>query len=173
MEPAVLVALITIAIPAIAAPIIAAVVSSRSKKAEWARADLLEQRQVERAALVAQRAEETSRLLIASSTSMRDIALTIDGKVDEVHALVNSSYTAALQAALEAVQAKLVVLLDSSAFKKEHSMEVSAGMIADITATQTKMDELSTAIQERLKQDAAAKETKAKAILVGAQSAKE
>lgn len=167
---AVWIALITIAVPAIAAPIIAAWVASRNKHAEWARADELEKRQVERQATVARQVAETSRILIESSRGVREVAEVINLKVDEVHMLVNSSYTAALQAAHEAVQAKYVVLIDSAAFKKDHNEEISAEMEADIIATKKKMEDLGAAIADRLKQDAEMKEAKAHAILVGAKT---
>lgn len=188
MDHAIILALITIGVPsflaAVATPIVVAVVQSKNKrleakiaaeeraaekKAEWERADLLEARATERAAMVAKRAEETSQLLVGATINVRDLATAINGKVDDVHALVNSSYTAALQAALEAVQAKLVVLLDSVAFKREHKLEVAPEISTDIAATRTKMEELSAAIAERMRLDALSKEAKAKELLVGAQ----
>lgn len=188
MDNTVIITLITIGVPAflvsLVSPIVIAVIQAKNKRLEaelavklhqaereeeWRREDILEKRATERAELVARYAVETSEKLISATVEVRDLSNNINGKVDEVHALVNSSYTAALQAALEAVQAKLVVLLDSTAFKVEHKMEVSPEITADIIATKIKMQELSDAIGERMRQDALAKEAKAKSILIGKQ----
>lgn len=188
MDTPVIIALITIGVPAflaaVATPIVVAVIQAKNKRLEadiaaavrkaekeeeWRRSDLLEKRAADRAAAVAKRGEETAALLISTTANVGNLAGIINGKLDEVHALVNSSYTAALQAALEAVQAKLVVLLDSTSFKREHNMVVSPETTADIAATKTKMEELSAAITERMRQDVFAKEARAKALLVGKQ----
>lgn len=124
------------------------------------------QEDYQRQDVVAARLDASNRAVAKAVVENSNI---INVKLDEVHTLVNSAYTAALQAAFEAVQAKLVVLLDSVAFKKEHNIDVNLDVSIDIEATKTKMNELSAAITERLKQDAFAKEEKAKMILAGAQ----
>lgn len=188
MDPTIVIALITFGVPsvlaAVATPIIVAVIQAKNKRLEaeiaaevrkeerqeeFVRAQLVEARAAERASLVAKLATDASEKIVKATFDVRDLASTINGKMDEVHALVNSSYTAALQAALEAVQAKLVVLLDSVTFKREHRIEVEPEVTADVAATKKKMIELSAAINERMRQDALAKEAKAKDLLVGAQ----
>lgn len=173
MDTAVIIALVTIGIPAVLASVgtlvttvlsnrrvrqeamLAATVRKEEREAAERREDLLEERSAARAEALAARSRESLGA--------------ISSKLDEVHTLANSSYTAALRAALEAVQAKLVVLMDSLDFKKEHGLEATVEMLADIEATRKKMDELDGAIQVRLKEDLAAKEEKAQMILAGLQ----
>lgn len=176
MDNTVLLALITIGIPAIFTPIIVHIVQSRQKRqdkeAEWARADLLEQRAADRAAAVAKHVEETTALLINSTANVGNLASIINGKVDEIHVLTNSSYTAALQATLAAVRATLAVLLDSAAFKREHLMVVDTETESEIVSTKKKMEELTAIIEERMRQDLHAKEVKAKELLIQQQAQK-
>lgn len=173
MEPALVTAL-AVVIPAIAASTIApailvwmnmrAATRNRAEEAEIRRRE--KEDDYRRQDEVAKRLVESNRM-VASQVARSEQLINV--KLDEVHVLVNSAYTAALQSALEAVQAKLVVLLDSAAFKKEHRIKLSSDAMADIEATKIKMNELSTAISERMRQDALVKEEKARLVLAGVQ----
>lgn len=150
---------------------LAAKVRREEKEDEWRRADLLEKRAADRAAAVAKRADETAEILIGATRDVQDKTAAIGSDVKEIHALSNSSYTAALQAALEAVQAKLAVLMEGVDFRRQHSLEVSTDITEDIATTRLKMEELSSVISKRLQDDALAKETKAKELLLAKQAA--
>lgn len=173
MDP-ILITALSVAIPAVVASTLApmALAWMQGRNAAKQRIDEANVRGVEKRAdyerqdVVAKRLVESNRVVAEAIVENSKITNT---KLDEVHALVNSSYTAALQATFEAVQAKLVVLLDSIEFKKEHGIKIEQDVVIDIEATKTKMNELAAAVTERLKQDAIAKEEKAKMILAGIQ----
>lgn len=108
----------------------------------------------------ARREREEDRLaaqeLLSNTAKTANAALATVVKLEEVHVLVNSNYTAALEATFEALQAKLVVLLDSVAFKKEHGTTPPLETITDIETTKTKIAELRVVIDERRANDKAA-----------------
>lgn len=173
MDPALITAL-TVAIPAVIASTVAPaiIVWMNGRNASKQRAEEARLRKEEKDYEYARQDAVAKRLVESNKVIANEVvksASVVNEKLDEVHVLVNSAYTAALQSAFEAVQAKYVVLQDSMEFKQEHDIPITSDVKADLEATKTKMDELSAAIAERLRKDAETKEAKAKAVLAGAQ----
>lgn len=173
MDPALITAL-TVAIPAVIASTIAPAIivlmngrNASKQRIEEARVRKEEKEyEYQRQDAVARRLVESNKVIANEVAKSAGI---VNEKLDEVHVLVNSAYTAALQSAFEAVQAKYVVLVDSIEFKKEQKIPVTNEIKIDLEATKTKMEELAAAIAERLRKDIETKEAKAKAVLAGAQ----
>jgi hypothetical protein len=92
----------------------------RSKQEDYARQDSVaaaaeerERLQSARQAAVARQAAEAARLLVADNEHRAEVLATanerIDGKLDQIHGLVNSTLTAAMTSELVALKAQLVM----------------------------------------------------------------
>lgn len=117
------------------------VIAYRQKKADWARED-----EVARRVEVARtKAEEAARLLLESNQRVANSAKETNGKLNVIHALVNSNMTATLQTLLDSLNAQLVLMEGSP------KSQATTGAIA---AMKTRIRELSATLEERRRQDA-------------------
>lgn len=160
-------ALIVAIPPLIAVPVTAWFTNRNLLKSKAAEASALEQakrldaeiRRAEKdedAARTRREREEDKRAakeLLDQTAKTADAAVATANKMEEVHVLVNSNYTAALEATYEALQAKLVILLESVTFKRTHGTEPEQEVITDIEATKRRVAALRATIDERLRKD--------------------
>lgn len=98
--------------------------------------------------------------LLDNTAKTAQAAVATSAKLEEVHVLVNSNYTAALEATYEALQAKMVILLESVAFQKSHGTEPAQETLIDVEATKRRIASLRVTIDERLRRDEMAVELK-------------
>jgi hypothetical protein len=129
------------------------------KEQDWARQDAVSDRLIASNALVAKSANkllESSALVVASAavTGERLQELVIGQK--QIHTLVNSNLTAAKEAQLEALEAKLTVQHEMVVFREEAGKPVDIEARASMEATAIKITELKAELADRLKQTNAA-----------------
>jgi hypothetical protein len=165
----VLVSVLVAAIVA-AGPSILAVVTYRQRRQEkaedWARQDLVADRVTEAAAAaedVATQAATAARLLLErqdAAEAQRAVAADLlvaanerlGGKLDIIHTLVNSNMTSAMQAELDATVREVAMMREVVALKQTAGHEASAEAMAAIDATDEKVQELRSALIDRLHQ---------------------
>lgn len=147
----------------ILSPAILAYITGRQRRHEkledYARQDLVAERVTEAADKtreVAHQAAEAARLLVASNlvaaeTAAAATALT-NGKLDQIHTLVNSNMTAAMQAELDATRALLAMMREFRDFKATAGKPASRQALAAIEETERKVGELATTLDDRLAQ---------------------
>ena len=128
-----------------------------------ARADLVAERLMKRqdeaerkAADVADQAARAAELLVVSNRKQEEIAKVQGAKLDQIHTLVNSNLSAALQDQLDARTATLVILRETVAAKQQFGISPSAETIAAIDANQIKVEELGAQLADRRKRTAEA-----------------
>lgn len=111
-----------------------------------------------------ERAEDqaAARELLKNTAATAQAAVSTAVKLEEVRGHVNSFYTASLEVTYTALQTTLIVQLDSLEFKKSRGVEPTPQALAAIEITRTKMSELRSVIDERLRNDKAAAEAAAK-----------
>lgn len=97
--------------------------------------------------------KRAAKELLDQTAKTADAAVATASKMEEVHVLVNSNYTAALEATYEALQAKLVILLESVAFKKASGIDPVQEVLTDIEATKRRVATLRATIDDRLRKD--------------------
>lgn len=127
--------LVPVLIVALVAPAFMAWLTGRqtrkSKEADWARQDLVAERAAEAAAAMLEAAAEGAR------------------KLDEIHGLVNSAYTAALQSELNATERERASLMEVIALRRAAGEEPSAESLAVIETAIAKIAELRATLDER------------------------
>jgi len=98
--------------------------------------------------------DSTAALLLKSNTKAEASAKVQEAKLDQIHTLVNSNLTAAMQDQLDALKAMLVLLLETVDLKHAASPGAapSKETVTTIAATKTKIAELSAQLEDRLKQ---------------------
>jgi len=111
------------------------------KKLDWAREDA-----------VAAKAEEAAKLLLASNERVADNAKVTNGKLDQIHTLVNSNLTASMKGELEATIAKLVVLKKLAGRDERDKVDVSESDLKDIRDTEARIAEMTAILNDRLQQ---------------------
>lgn len=123
----------------------------RTQQAEdYARQDAVAAQAAEAARLLLERQDAAAeadkirnKLLLANNERVAAAAQATNGKLDQIHTLVNSSMTAAMQAQYDATVALVSVL---------RRLGQSAETDAEIEAAQRKADELRAALSDRLTQ---------------------
>jgi hypothetical protein len=82
-------------------------------------------------------------------------------KIEQIHTLVNSNMTAAMENELEARRSNLILLEEAAQAKRMLGAEPSPEVLASIAATRIKISELSSQLNDRAKQtDSAAQQLK-------------
>jgi hypothetical protein len=151
------------AVGAVVSPLIMAVLVNRNarqmKSDDYARQDLvaarLNARQDEserKAAEVAAQAAEAAALLVESNLKQEEIAKVQGAKLDQIHTLVNSNLTAAMQDQLDTRQANLVLLNQAVHARAADGLPVDTTATDTIAATKVKIAELSAQLLDRKKQ---------------------
>jgi len=154
-SPTTLVVAAIVAAGGIVSPIIMAWLTNRNarrmKEDDYARQDLVAARLMRRqdeaeskAAEVAAQAAEAARLLVVSNRKQEDIAIVTGAKLDQIHTLVNSNLTAAMQDQLDARISNLALLTELAASKQP-----SAETQGVIDATRIKISELTNTLANR------------------------
>ncbi len=130
-------------IVSVIAPVIAGLVTSfnnrTDKKAQWARDDL-----------VAAKAAEAAKLLLAANERVAATAKVTNNKLDMIHTLVNSNMTAVMQAEYEATKRELILLLHVVELNRKVGNEPTTEGLVEIESTRKKISELHTALNDRL-----------------------
>jgi len=117
-----------------------------------ARQDIAE----EKAAEVAAQAAEAAQLLVESNRKQEEISKVQGAKLDQIHTLVNSNLTAAMQDQLDARTATLVLLKEVAAGRKLGGIEPTKETLGVIASNEGKIAELSAQLSDRKKQTTAA-----------------
>jgi hypothetical protein len=129
------------------------------KDQDWARQDAVSDRLLASNALVAKSANkllESSALVVASASVTEERLKELVIGQTQIHTLVNSNLTAAKQAQLEALEAKLTVQREMTAFRKQVGKDVDKEALANMEATAIKIAELKAELADRLAQTDAA-----------------
>jgi len=142
---ALLIALLaTVISPAILA-IISNYLSARQRRAEkkfdWDREDE-----------VARKAEEAARLLLAANERVAKTAAVTNGKLDQIHTLVNSNMTAAMRETLAATIEKLSLMRQIVDRDKADNIKVLPEALQAIRDVEIKIGELTSTLNDRLRQ---------------------
>lgn len=154
-SPTTLIVGVIVAVGAFVSPFITAYMTNRNaarmKLADYARQDEIAQRLSDRqdlserkAAEVADQAAEAARLLVASNHKQEEIAIVQGAKLDQIHTLVNSNLTAAMQDQFDARSATLVLL--------KALPNPSRDVLGQIEANEAKVAELAAQLDGRKKQ---------------------
>lgn len=143
MDTGITVALI-VAIPAFLSPLILAWLTNRNLR--FAKAQ-----DYKRQDDVAAQAASAARLLLAANERVAASTRITNGKLDVIHALVNSNMTAVIGAELAARRENLVLLLEVVAIKRAAGHEPTDEAISTIEVAKSKIAELETTLADRLK----------------------
>ena len=142
---ALLIALLaTVISPAIMATISNVLMSRQrrfEKKLDWEREDK-----------VAGIAANAARLLVANNELVAKTSAVTNGKLDQIHTLVNSNMTAAMKAELEATIEKLKLMRQIVARDKADNIKVLPEALAAIRSVESKIGELTATLNDRLRQ---------------------
>ena len=134
----------TVISPAILA-LITNLLTSRQRRAEklldWEREDK-----------VARVAAEAARLLVANNDVVARTAAVTNGKLDQIHTLVNSNMTAAMRAELEATIEKLKLMRQIVDRDKADNIKVLPEALRAISEVEIKIGELQASLNDRLRQ---------------------
>ena len=148
-------------------PLVLNIVTARARTAEKIadnkRQDELTTRTENAAKDVAIQAREAARLLVLNTSKVAEVAKetgdkivvaakVTNDKLDVLHTLVNSQYTAALQAELDATMRELVMVHEVIDLKRAQGQQPSEMSQATIAATEAKIAALHTTLDERAKQ---------------------
>jgi alkanesulfonate monooxygenase SsuD/methylene tetrahydromethanopterin reductase-like flavin-dependent oxidoreductase (luciferase family) len=106
------------------------------------------QDQAERAE-VARQAREAAKLLLEANKKVADTAERANEKLDEIHTLVNSNMTAAIQSEFDATTRELAMMLEVIELKRATGKEPSVETLAAVEATRAKIAELQSTLIER------------------------
>ncbi len=101
---------------------------------------------------VAAKADEAARLLLAANERVAKTAAVTNGKLDQIHTLVNSNMTAAMKAELEATIEKLKLMRKIVARDKAENIKVLPEALEAIRSVEAKIGELTASLNDRLKQ---------------------
>lgn len=142
----IIIVLITSLTTLVISPIVLAVIARRSKKQDWERQDK-----------VAAQAAEAARLLVSSnrqiSERLEESNASTEQRLDQIHTLVNSNLTVAMQSEttatashLTALQRERLLLLEIIALKRSQGLDPSEEAMAALAAS----GEQISAAQEKL-----------------------
>lgn len=112
----------------------------------------------ERQDVASDRAAEQTRILIDTNERIAyrtaEAAVMLEGKLDVIHTLVNSSMTAAKQSEFDAIERELAMMKEVVALRRSAGEEPTAETLATMDSIERKLRELSTELAERRAQDA-------------------
>jgi hypothetical protein len=132
---------------------------AREKRAADA-AEEREQRLVERSHRVAYQAAEAARLLLADNAQRAEVlaaaGTVTNGKLDQIHTLVNSNLSKAIEDQLEATEQQLILLREVAELKRAAGREPSPEATAALQRIEAKVAELRTQVADRAAQTKAA-----------------
>lgn len=159
--------LLGILIAAVVGPVLLSYLNSKqqraSKQQDYDRLDAVADRAQKVAAAAAGRAEaaseqvkETATLLLAANERVAEATHEAAGKLDAIHALVNSQLTAALQSELNATVRELAVLGELAAMREAMGRPVSPETAAAIRSAAARIVELKANLADRAEQTATA-----------------
>lgn len=144
------VAVITLCVPLIAARQANKAATER-EAAKNRRDDELEARLLAATRAVKHQAEEAARLLADNTAKSAKSTVEIKSQLKQVHILVNSAYTEAVRARLDAVRSQLVFMLKFDALKRSENHTPSDEETEAIVTTQFEIGRLENQLAERIK----------------------
>jgi len=142
-------ALLIALLATVVSPAILAIISNHlagrqrraEKKFDWDREDE-----------VARKAEEAARLLLAANERVAKTAAVTNGKLDQIHTLVNSNMTAAMRETLSATIEKLALMREIVARDKADNIKILPEALQAIRDVEIKIGELTSTLNDRLRQ---------------------
>jgi len=120
----------------------AIIMHREDREAEWARQDEL-------AARAAKAQKDLSEQAAKAARMLRDTADETHSKLDVINTLVNGNMTAAMHSEYDAVARELAVMREIMELKKANGLEPSTAVLMAIAATETKLNELRAALEDR------------------------
>jgi hypothetical protein len=134
-------------------PLLLAWLNGRQRRAEK-REDYARQDEVaERATEVAKQAQEAATLLVEDNQRVAKAAALATsktfGKLDEIHTLVNSNMTAAMQAEFDATVRELAMMREVIGLHAAAGRAPSTEAESAVTATESRIAELRAALEDR------------------------
>lgn len=138
---------------AVIGPLLLSWLNGRQRKVEK-REDYVRQDEIaNRATEVAEQAKKAAVLLVEDNRRVAKTAAAAAqqtfGKLDEIHTLVNSNMTAAMQAELDATVREVAMMREVVALHKAAGRKPSAEAAAAIAATEAKIAELRATLEDR------------------------
>lgn len=100
----------------------------------------------------AQKTREAAELLVENNKVVAETAEITNGKLDQIHTLVNSNMTEALQSELDSVRAQLAMMRELITFKVAQGVEPSEETAATLKALEIKAQKLAANLKDRLEQ---------------------
>lgn len=119
------------------------------KEQDWARQDAVADKLIASNAKVAASAKASSDIIAASAALTEEKLAELKVGQDQVHTLVNSNLTAAMEAQLEALEGKLIVQVQMHEYKKEAGKKLEPEAIASMEETTRKIADLKKSLEER------------------------
>lgn len=105
---------------------------------------------------IAARAAAAQKAVADQAAEAAGLLLQSNGKLDVIHALVNSNMTAVMQAELDATRRELALMLENGRLNAAAGHRQTAEALAAIEATTAKVTELASSMNDRLGAAAAA-----------------
>ena len=158
---------VIVALGAFLSPLLSATITNRAARRvrmdDYARQDEIALRLSNRqdtseknAADVASQAAEAARLLVASNQKQEQLVIVQTAKLDQIHTLVNSNLTAAIQDQCDARSATLVLLEAIVETRRAAKLPDNVEMLAQIELNRLKIVELTKQLADRSAQTMAA-----------------
>lgn len=145
-----------VAVPAMLSPLLLSLLTNRNRRLEkqedYARQDEVARQASEAASKAAEKTEDVARQLRFTNQQVADNAKTTIGKLDVIHALVNSNMTSAMQSEFDATTRELALMREVVELKKVAGHGPTVEVLAAIETTTRKISELHAALADRMKQ---------------------
>lgn len=166
MDPAVIATLVVSICVAIGASITAPLILARQaekmrrqdREADWDRQDEVARRAANATATVAasqkriaDQAAKAAEALLEANAKVAATADETNGKLDVIHALVNSQMTAAMQSEYDATVRELAMMQEVIGLRRAAGHEPSQEALLAAEATQAKIAELAARLEDRAK----------------------
>lgn len=152
-----------VAVPAFASPLLMAWLTNRnaskSKEEDYARQDEVARKAEKAANALAIKTDEAARLLkennkvvAATAAQSQEQLKAISAVTNTIHTLVNSGFTAALQAELDSREIALTMTTEVVAMREAQGQKPSVASLAAIESMRSRITELKATLTERQKQ---------------------
>jgi hypothetical protein len=138
---------------AVVGPFLLTWLTGRQRRAEKMQDYKRQDEVAERAALVAEKAEQAAQLLVEDNKRVASLAaaaaLKTTGQLEKIHTLVNSNMTAAMQAELDATTREAAMMRIVIGLRAEKGDPPSPDATAALARTDQRIGELRAALEDR------------------------
>jgi Na+-transporting NADH:ubiquinone oxidoreductase subunit NqrC len=130
---------------------------------DWARQDQVAARVEAVAEKAAEVGDQVANRVEAVASKAAEVAAANTSRLDQIHTLVNSNLTAALQRELDATVVMQVALREVVALKRERGLEPDPESLAVLEDTRRRIEQLTRELEYKVKQTEAAAEQRKQA----------